>query len=197
MRYLIRDVVSVIKDVGYEKAIIVGHDWGGAIAWQVAINIPQMVEKLIVLSTPHPVGLIRELRNNTQQKKNSEYAEDFQKDNSHDNLTPEKLAEWINDDKAKLYYIKAFENSDIVAMLNYYKASFPKKSGNNSTEKEKPANSNEIKLVKCPTLAIFGKNDQALLPAGWNGTWDWIDNNFTLVSSMQIISSNLYFFTSS
>ena len=37
-------------------------------------------------------------------------------------------------------------------------------------------------MVECPTLAIFGMNDKALLPAGWNNTWDWIDNKFTHVS---------------
>ncbi len=182
MRYLVRDIVSVIEDAGYEKAIIVGHDWGGAIAWQVAINIPKMVERLIVLSTPHPIGLIRELRNNAQQKKNSEYAEDFQKEDVHENLTPESLAVWVKDEEAKPYYIEAFKNSDVQAMLNFYKASFPKPNKEEKTIEPKTATNDEIKLVQCPTLAIFGKKDKALLPAGWNGTWDWIDNDFTLVS---------------
>ena len=45
-----------------DKATIVGHDWGGAVAWQFAINLPQMTERLIILNLPHPNGLLRELR---------------------------------------------------------------------------------------------------------------------------------------
>lgn len=182
MRYLVGDVVSVIKDAGYERAIIIGHDWGGAIAWQVAINIPQIVEKLIVISTPHPRGLFRELKKNKEQQKNSEYANEYQKEDSHKSLTPERLADWVADEEAKEYYINAFQNSDIEAMLNYYKASFPKQSRSDNISDTSNKNKAEIKLVKCPTLAIFGMKDKSLLPAGWNGTWDWIENNFTLVS---------------
>ncbi|HKI79782.1 MAG TPA: alpha/beta hydrolase [Ignavibacteriaceae bacterium] len=180
MRYLIRDVVSVIKKAGYEKAIIVGHDWGGAIAWAVAQYVPKVVDKLVVLSTPHPQGLIRELANNKEQQKNSGYAKEYQKKNSYKNLTPDSLTNWVKDKFAKPYYIEAFKNSSIEGMLNYYKASFPKqtddKSGKKITQQKK------IIMVQCPTLAIFGKEDKALLPAGWNDTWNWIDNNFTLVA---------------
>ena len=184
MSHLIGDVVSVIKDAGYSKAIIIGHDWGGAIAWQVAMNVPQVVEKLIVLSTPHPRGLFREISNNKQQQENSKYAKDYQEEESHTELTPEALMKWVKDESAKPYYLEAFKNSDIEAMMNYYKASFPKQPKTKTDENEKTVtqNKNQIKMVECPTLAIFGKNDQALLPAGWNGTWDWIDNSITIVS---------------
>lgn len=182
MRYLIRDVLAVIKSSGYKKAILVGHDWGGAIAWQVAMNVPQVINGLIILGTPHPRGLFREINTNTKQKHNSSYARDFQKDGAHENLTPESLSNWVADATAKPFYLEAFRNSDIEAMLNYYKASFPKqKKDSGSTDKRK-SNRNSIKFVKCPTLAIFGMNDSTLLPAGWSGTWDWIDNTLTLIS---------------
>src|SRR5271168_5552029 len=54
MRLLVGDVVAVIHALGKEKAIIVGHDWGGMVAWQVALNVPQVTEKLIILNLPHP-----------------------------------------------------------------------------------------------------------------------------------------------
>jgi pimeloyl-ACP methyl ester carboxylesterase len=181
MSCLIQDIISVINNAGYKKAILIGHDWGGAIAWQVAMNVTKVVEKLIVLSTPHPRGLFRELSNNKQQQENSSYAEEFQKDESHIDLTPESLMEWVKDESAKPYYLHAFKNSDIEAMLNYYKVSYPKQP-KTQTEETNDQSKTKIKMVECPTLAIFGKNDQALLPAGWNGTWDWIDNELTLVS---------------
>jgi len=184
MSHLIMDISVVIKHFPQGKAIVIGHDWGGAIAWQVAMWRPELVEKLVVLSTPHPNGLFREMNNNKTQQDNSQYARDYQKEDASEKLTAEGLAHWVKDEAAKKYYIEAFNRSDFEAMLNYYKASFPKqvKKDNNISKKQKPKVSVPQKKVKCSTLAIFGLEDKALLPAGWNGTWDWIDSDFTLVS---------------
>lgn len=51
---LIEDVRGVIRGLGYEECILIGHDWGGAIAWNFAYAYPELVEKLIVLNVPHP-----------------------------------------------------------------------------------------------------------------------------------------------
>ena len=78
MRLLVGDVAAVIRHLERDKATIVGHDWGGVVAWQFAMNLPQMTENLIILNLPHPNGLLRELRSNPEQNKNSEYARNFQ-----------------------------------------------------------------------------------------------------------------------
>src|SRR5207237_4003236 len=67
MRLLVGDVAAVIRSLGKDKATIVGHDWGGIVAWYFAMNLPQMTEKLVILNLPHPNGLARELRNNPDQ----------------------------------------------------------------------------------------------------------------------------------
>src|SRR6266446_4453544 len=54
---LVGEVIAVIKHFGKDKAIIVGHDWGGAVAWQLALNAPQFVDRLIILNLPHPRGI--------------------------------------------------------------------------------------------------------------------------------------------
>src|SRR5580765_4017314 len=73
VRFLVGDVAAVIRHLGRDKATIVGHDWGGVVAWQFAINLPQMTENLIILNLPHPNGLTRELAHNPQQIQNSEF----------------------------------------------------------------------------------------------------------------------------
>lgn len=179
MRLLIGDVAAVIRHFPQQKAIVVGHDWGGAIAWQAAIWRPELVEKLVVLSTPHPRGLFRELTHNPEQQKNSQYASDYQKPDAHKTLTAESLASWIKDEATRKIYIEAFERSDFEAMLNYYKASFPKQ----TTARPSPGPpAGPTPQIQCPVLAIFGLQDQALLAAGWNDTWEWIDRDLTLVS---------------
>ncbi len=182
MRALIGDVAAVIQHFEQEKAVLVGHDWGGAIAWQVAMWRPDLVEKLVVLSTPHPNGLFREMANNPDQQKNSQYARDFQKVDAHKSLTAEGLAGWVQDENAKEHYIEAFRRSDFEAMLNYYKANFPSSSSSNQSASGTPTAPATLRKVKCPTLVIFGLQDKALLPAGFNETWQWIEKDLTMVA---------------
>ena len=66
---LLRDIVGLIRSLEYEKAIIVGHDWGGALAWSFAMRYPQMTERLVVLNAPHPWAFFRELRTLKQLRK--------------------------------------------------------------------------------------------------------------------------------
>ena len=62
MDEFIKDIEGVITGLGYDKCVLVGHDWGGAIAWHFAYSRPQMVEKLIVLNMPHPARMAEGLR---------------------------------------------------------------------------------------------------------------------------------------
>jgi len=175
MRLLIGDVAAVIKNLGQEKAIIVGHDWGGAVAWQFAMHVPQMTDKLIILNLPHPRGLARELaKPDSQQAKNSSYARAFQKEGAEKLLTAEGLAAWVQDPEAKQKYIEAFRRSSFSAMLNYYKRNYPR-------EPYKEDTSPVIK-VQAPVLEIHGLADTYLLAGALDGTWKWIEKDFTLVT---------------
>jgi epoxide hydrolase 4 len=66
---LIRDIEGLIKGLGQQKAIVVGHDWGGVLAWAFAINYPEMTERLIVMNAPHPAAMMREMRTLKQLRK--------------------------------------------------------------------------------------------------------------------------------
>ena len=174
MRLLVSDVIAVIKSLGKEKAIIVGHDWGGMVSWQLALNAPQFVEKLIILNLPHPIGLARELANNPAQQKASQYARNFQKEGSEKLLTAEGLAGWVTDPEARKKYVEAFQRSDFEAMMNYYKRNYPKEPYTVPTT--------EVKRLQMPLLMFHGLKDWALLPGALNNTWDWLDKDMTLVT---------------
>ncbi len=66
---LLRDIEGLIKGLGRQKAVIVGHDWGGVLAWAFAINYPEMTERLIVMNAPHPAAMMREMRTLKQLRK--------------------------------------------------------------------------------------------------------------------------------
>jgi pimeloyl-ACP methyl ester carboxylesterase len=173
MRLLVGDVAAVIKHLGKDKAIVAGHDWGGAVAWQLAMHVPQMVEKLVIVNLPHPQGLSRELAGNAQQQKNSQYARNFQQEGAHLKLTAEGLAQ-LAPEPVRAKYKEAFERSDFEAMLNYYKRNYPREP---YTENKTP-----MPKVQAPVLMFHGLKDWALLPGALNNTWEWLERDLTLVT---------------
>lgn len=174
MSYLVADVEAVMSHLGRNKAIIIGHDWGGAIAWQFAMNLPALTKRLIILNMPHPRGMIHELAENPQQQVQSAYARDFQREEAHKRLTPESLSAWVHDPVAREHYLEAFRRSDFEAMLHYYKQNYPH-------PPYQDASSPVIK-VQAPVLQIHGLQDPFLLPGGLNNTWKWMEQDWTLLT---------------
>ena len=174
VRLLVGDVMAVIKHLGQQKAVVVGHDWGGMVAWQLAMNVPEVVDRLIILNLPHPRGLLRELAHNPDQQKNSAYARRFQTDGAEKTLTAEGLAGWVKDAEARPKYIEAFRKSDFGAMLNYYKRNYPREP---YTEDPSP-----VKKVQSPVLVIHGLKDTALLAPALNNTWDYVEKDLTIAT---------------
>lgn len=173
MEELVQDVEAVIKHFGKKKAIVVGHDWGGAVAWSFATAKPQMIDHLVILNLPHFNGLQRELANNPEQRRASAYAREFQKQDAASRLTAEGLTFWIKDSEAKARYLEAFKRSSFEGMLNYYKANYPR-----PPYDETP----EMPPVDCSVLMIHGLKDTALLPGALNDTWKWVKRDLTMVT---------------
>jgi pimeloyl-ACP methyl ester carboxylesterase len=175
MEKLVGDVDAVLRHFGKEKAVIVGHDWGGAIAWSFAMSRPEKADRLIVLNLPHPRGLWRELATNPEQQKNSQYARNFQKPDAASRLSPELLSLWVKDPEARAKYIEALRRSSMEGMLNYYKANYPR-------VEDVAGKAPELPPVKCPVLMFHGLKDQALLPGALNDTWKWLEKDLTLIT---------------
>lgn len=171
---LVADVEAVIRARGRDRAIIVGHDWGGMVAWKFAMTRPEKTERLIILNLPHPRGLSRELATNPEQRQNSAYARGFQLEGAHNRLTAEGLTFWIKDPAVRARYLEAFRRSDFEAMLHYYKRNYPRE-----PYSEDPS---PVMKVQCPVLMIHGLKDKALLPAALNGTWNWVEKDLTMVT---------------
>jgi epoxide hydrolase 4 len=200
MSLLVGDVAAVIRHFGQEKAIIVGHDWGGAISWALAITKPELLDRLIILNVAHPAALAREILGNPGQLRSSQYAWNFQEPEAHRNLIKifqdnnllseyqnqmgslsglsdaELLSLWVQDPEARKKYIEAFEQSDVEAMLNYYKKNYPKK------EFLLSKGPLQLPKIKASTLIIFGLKDMAILPSTLNNTWNFLEQDMTLVT---------------
>lgn len=78
MEELMGDIRGLIHYFGEEKAVIISHDWGGVIAWNLAAFHPEVVDRLVIMNAPHPLAFLRELRRNPRQRKASWYIFMFQ-----------------------------------------------------------------------------------------------------------------------
>ncbi len=171
---LVEDVQAIITQEKRDKAIIVGHDWGGMIAWQFAATHPDITDKLVILNLPHPKLLAHQLTKNPEQQKNAAYARQFQKPNSHKLLTADALATMSarGDADLKAIYTEAFERSSLEAMMFYYRQNYP----------EVPYTEVAFPKITVPVLQFHGLDDTALLSDGLNGTWDEVTQDYTLVT---------------
>ncbi|MEH2451404.1 alpha/beta fold hydrolase [Nostoc sp.] len=164
MHEFLQDVEGVIKALGYQKCVLVGHDWGGAIAWNFAYAHPQMVEQLIILNLPHPAKFAQGLRT-PQQLLRSYYMFIFQLPwvpelllQSSDYQAIEKAFKGtaVNKSAFTKADIDAYKNAAakrgaLTAMLNYYRNIFQQRMLNPSWG-----------VLEVPTLMIWGENDTAL-----------------------------------
>jgi pimeloyl-ACP methyl ester carboxylesterase len=117
--------------------------------------------------------MLRELANNPEQQRNSEYAKTFQQPEAASKVKPELLVFWVKEAHAQKKYLEAFKRSSIEGMLNYYKANYPR--APYQLDRELPP-------TKCPVLMFHGLKDIYLLPGALNDTWKWVEKDLTLIT---------------
>lgn len=161
-----RDVTELIAHCGAESAAVVGHDWGGVIAWRLATRQPAVVRKLAVLNAPPPAAFARELRRPGQLARSS-YALFFQLPRvpevllrAHDFALLERVlrsdpsrADAFTDDDIERHKRAWREPGALTAMINYYRAA-----GRGVARRARVRR----RLVTCPTLVIWGERDRYL-----------------------------------
>lgn len=180
---LVGDVTDLIEYFGAEQASVVGHDWGGVIAWELGHRYPACLERLAVLNAPHPGALERELHSPAQLAR-SWYAFAFQLPR-----VPEFLLERIDGWLGALLRdgpSAAFDESDIeryehaiarpgalTAALDYYRA-FGRSQLRRWFGGEHEARN---KTIDARTLVIWGERDRALGVELTRGLDRWVPNN--------------------
>lgn len=188
MKYLVEDVRALAGHLGHKKFVLVGHDWGGAVAWSFAIAHPENIEKLVIVNAPHPGVFMRELKDNPAQQHASQYMLMFRSDKAEETLAANNYAMLVNvvlgpglntgvftEDDKKAYLEAWSQPGAITGGLNYYRAARigpPPPSQEASTENSSSGNFavDPSKLtVNVPTLVIWGEKDTALLTGNLEG----------------------------
>ena len=67
------DIAALIEQLGAPLEALVAHDWGGAVAWNFAVQHPQRLRRLVIVNSPHPATFLRELQHNPAQQAASAY----------------------------------------------------------------------------------------------------------------------------
>src|SRR5690606_22849883 len=116
----------VVRHFGQDRAIVVGHDWGGAVAWEVAMSKPELVDRLVVLNLPHFRGLRRELARYEVQHEASEYAREFQQEGSHERVSFDEQLWWLAEGVDRDRHAEALELSDMEGLMHIYKQNYPR-----------------------------------------------------------------------
>ena len=162
---LAADVGGLIKERGAKSALLVGHDWGGTIAWTVAMNHPEVVERLAILNAAHPRRLSEGLHHPSQLRK-SWYFFFFATPGLPENVVPARdwhfFRHFLHDANPPYTqeemdrYIAAWSQPGAAAgMINYYRASV------RQSQKEAVA---KLRPISAPTLVIWGERDSYLGP---------------------------------
>jgi len=188
---LIEDLRALAEHLGHEKFIMVAHDWGGAVAWAAAMRHPEMLEKLVIINSPHPALFARELLYNPDQQKASQYMLMLRSVEAERGLSENNFAalmdvlvqfgsKWEMSEEIRSKYIEAWSRPGaLTGSLNYYRASplYPPTSKNDEDQINSILNlPNEMFTVKVPTLVIWGEQDQALLTGNLEGLEEYIED---------------------
>jgi epoxide hydrolase 4 len=183
-KHLVADVVALIEKFGAPLDLLVAHDWGGALAWNLAAARPDLLKRLLIINSPHPATFLRELRHNAAQQAASRYmnflcrpdAEALLVENSHARLWPFLgSANWLTEAvRAQYRAVWTADGAGLKGPLNYYRAS-PLRPATSATDLlHTLVLPDDSVTVRVPTTVLWAEDDVALLPGLLDGLEKWV-----------------------
>jgi pimeloyl-ACP methyl ester carboxylesterase len=200
-KFLVQDVRALIDSEcgeGNPLAALVAHDWGGAVAWNLANQHPERLAKLVIINSPHPGTFLRELQHNPAQQAASAYMNELIQDNaeavysanqfekllavlskSHvhpqDSVkTRDAQTHWLSEPVQQDY--RQLWQHGIRGGLNYYRASPLRPARPGEPAAAAVSLPMEMLRIERPTLVMWGQQDHALLPCLTEGLEDYIQD---------------------
>lgn len=161
---LVGDVVGLIEASQREKVVLVGHDWGGIVAWRVAREYPELVERLIILNAPHEAAMKKQVLQQPTQLLRSSYALFFQIQELPEKLI--QLSDW--ETATKMLQATSREGTFTEEDLKHYKEAWNQPNAMTSMINWYRANVQALtnpkgpRRVTVPTLIMWGAKDQFL-----------------------------------
>ena len=171
------DMKAVLKDVGATDFTLVGHDYGGYTAWRFAMDNQDIVNKLIICNTTHLRGYRKVVEEGTDEQRAAvNYIDRLQQPGAERMFNPNMMLGFVasfEPDDVKAVYKEALTRTNPMSIVNYYRELYPFFMG----EKEAP-----MPDLTMPVLQIHGLGDDAMDKDGLRDTWNWITEDYTLVT---------------
>ena len=187
-KYLVQDLEALIASECPDGTLecLIAHDWGGAVAWNLANQQPHRMKRLAIINSPHPGTFVRELQHNAAQQAGSQYmhflcrpdAQALLAENDFRRLfaffdAPDGTAPaWLTDSVRSQY--RALWQQGLTGALNYYRASPLRPPRNGDAGALSVTLPDTMLTVSIPTLVLWGMDDPALLPGLLDGLVDWV-----------------------
>jgi len=186
---IVKDVLALIRALGETRAVVCGHDWGGVVAWRLAIHYPEAVERLVVLNAPHPLKFLEAFRKgHLPQLRRSWYMFLFQLPGVAERLLEADrfrllwdltFGGWgsrrpVNARDLEAYIEAMARPGALTAALNWYRVQFARIDLVSLTPSAFPK-------IQAPTLMIWGEKDGALGKELAKGTAKYIAGRFRRV----------------
>ncbi|MHA1930996.1 MAG: alpha/beta fold hydrolase [Promethearchaeota archaeon] len=191
-QHMVEDIRALVEDhFGRNKFILVGHDWGGVVAFPFANMHPELVEKLIIINAPHPNTFGKLISDNKDQQESSQYVLFFRAKNEKGYIAEGILSaddykplfdivvnsEMDFDDDDHQIYKKAWsEPGALTGGLNYYRAGGLRPPSKGEDISELASEQLEVNpvMINMPTLVIWGEEDTALTVHNLKGLDEFI-----------------------
>ncbi len=172
---LVGDLDALVGALGHDRCVLVGHDWGGALAWALAIAHPQRVRRLVILNAPHPVLFAHALARDPEQQAASAYMNWLRKPGSENVLARDDFARlermltamgdarWFTPALRASYRQAWSRPGALAAAVHYYRASpLHPPEGDDAGAARLVLDESRF-VVRVPTLVVWGERDRALL----------------------------------
>jgi len=175
LRELVGDMAALIDTLGGQVSVV-GHDWGAAVAYGLAMFRPELVSRLIIVNGVHPGPFQRELAAGAAQTSASQYIRFLRTEGSEDKLSANDFdgllklfsakmdLSWLTPERLKLYKAEWSRPGRLQAMINWYRASPLQVANPGEPLIDLPELPRGRLQVHCPHLLIWGDDDTALLP---------------------------------
>jgi pimeloyl-ACP methyl ester carboxylesterase len=185
---IVADVMALADALGLDQFTLVGHDWGGAVAWMAALMHPFRVTRLVIVNAPHPYVFQKSLIEDPAQREASQYISFFRSPAAEaalagmglesflDRITAHTGGEPLSVEQRQHYLDDWSQPGALTTMLNWYRASKMVVPAPGEEAKAPLWTQAHFPKLKMPTLVVWGLKDTALLPVQLDGLHDLIED---------------------